>query len=924
MDVKTLSIKLDPNTHRKVINGTYRVIRKIGEGQFGKVLLGEVVKDDSWVDDRSADTTQGGKLRGLDQDIEGGGKLRGSIDTAQDIGGGDSRSIRSDTGSKNEYDKKDDTRNDIGNDIRNDINDNSIEGNFIAIKTINRVDRSRLLTKSYLSQTTKIKREIQIMKSCNHPNVVKLHHVIDDMKYDKILLIMEYCKFGELDFKSYSHYYEKYKSTPSDSMTLNKILRDCVNGLDYLHRVKNIIHRDLKPSNLLISADKTIKISDFGVSLILENNINDEKELGKIMGTPAFYAPELCQFVNRNSIRLSKGTESLLNVTNPQVSQKSDTKIDKGIDIWALGVTIYCLIFNDLPFNGNNEYDLFRKIVKDELRFPQIEFTKRVTEADRNEMVLVKDLLRGMLMKDAHKRFSLERVRQHGFTTFDMTDIERRDFIANKPTISTKAIPTKAIPTPLAKAPAKTAPKIAPPLLASPVLSKIKTFFRKKKPPMLVLASNPPRVVADPAVVVPVEPQSTIVSPINISQLEPLDDLLDSYLDDSLSFGSIEGDYDTTNILGALNDSIFGTLPMVSPVKVNHRLSISSDESPKKVTLRLDTTSNMDPPKPKMDPSIPNMDKNARYDSQPKRDANIPIVDFPNMFIPKGYADSPKGFHSRDASYTSSPIAFENPKRDDLFTSSPFAFSPSSRAPSPGPPSLAGITSHSYGTFPNDSARDFSLQPPRKESPYGYSSAAASSLSINTHVSPSTPTNSHMVTIGDRSPGSIRSMFSPTQRFFSRIKKQKSANLKPTINSLSSPAKKKLDPAATRRKYTDLMEPPPIFGLNVAYPKESPSPNASTGSLQASLIDSKSASNSPTNKISPTSSSRKNSVGSAFGLSRITSSSSSLNLHAYLTDDNFLLASTRSQAEDSDEFDFGLTDADETFIIDESEQYRRI
>ena len=241
MDVSKLSIEDDPVTHKKTINNRYRIVRKVGEGQFGKVLL-------------ALDTTN----------------------------------------------KED-----------------------VAIKTINRIDKKKLITKTYLNQATKIKREIQIMKECSHPNVVKLFSVIDDLKYDKILLVLEYCQYGEIDWKRYNHYNEKYFK--EDGLTLNRILRDVVNGLDYLHNYKRIIHRDLKPSNLLISRDRTIKISDFGVSLILENNANDQKELGKTMGTPAFYAPELCQFVNN---RLSM-IEDI---------SKSKTRIDLRIDIWSLGV----------------------------------------------------------------------------------------------------------------------------------------------------------------------------------------------------------------------------------------------------------------------------------------------------------------------------------------------------------------------------------------------------------------------------------------------------------------------------------------------------------------------------------------------------------------------------------------------------------
>lgn len=331
MDVSKLSIENDRVTHKKTINNRYRIIRKVGEGQFGKVLL-------------ALDTTN-------NEDV--------------------------------------------------------------AIKTINRIDKKKLITKTYLNQATKIKREIQIMKECSHPNVVKLFSVIDDLKYDKILLVLEYCQYGEIDWKRYNHYNEKYFK--EDGLTLNRILRDVVNGLDYLHNYKRIIHRDLKPSNLLISRDRTIKISDFGVSLILENNANDQKELGKTMGTPAFYAPELCQFVNN---RLSM-IEDI---------SKSKTLIDLRIDIWSLGVVLYCLEFHELPFNGFNEYGLFKNIVNKTLTFPSTKHVKRTTDGDVKELDYLKDLITRLLMKDPNKRITIDEIKVHPFILYDLSPQQAEEF----------------------------------------------------------------------------------------------------------------------------------------------------------------------------------------------------------------------------------------------------------------------------------------------------------------------------------------------------------------------------------------------------------------------------------------------------------------------------------------------------------------
>ncbi|CUM65431.1 uncharacterized protein PRCAT00003070001 [Priceomyces carsonii] len=427
MDVSQLSITSDPQTAKKVINDRYRIVRKIGQGQSGKVLLAE--------------------------------------------------------------------------DLRN-------KAQYVAIKTINRIDKTRLITRTYLSHTTKIKREIQIMKECNHPNVVNLHQVIDDLKFDKILLILEYCKFGDIDWRRYNHYNEKYNK--KNGLTMNKILRDVINGLEYLHDFKRIIHRDLKPSNLLIDEHNTIKISDFGVSLILENNINDDRELGKTMGTPAFFAPELCQFVNNRYSMIS--------------DMDNRVKIDSRIDIWSLGVILYCLAFNNLPFDGHNEFDLFKNIVNERLKFPVIKKASRTTESDILELKFLKSLITGLLEKNPSKRLSIREIKEHRFTLFDLNDKQREEFLGFNKIIIAKQCNYD-----------------------TSLTGKIKHFFTGKQDP------KTPR----PTKVLPSrkesKPDTATPQPSNLLDLEQVDDLLDSYLDDSSSFGSDYGeeleDIDTSSLL---------------------------------------------------------------------------------------------------------------------------------------------------------------------------------------------------------------------------------------------------------------------------------------------------------------------------------------------------------------------------------------
>ncbi|KAI0116320.1 kinase-like protein [Nemania sp. FL0031] len=213
--------------------------------------------------------------------------------------------------------------------------------------------------------------------------------------------------------------------------------RDTVLGLEYLH-YEGVVHRDIKPANLLWTKDHRVKISDFGVSyfgrpiregepdeLVSESearDFDDDLELAKTVGTPAFFAPELCY--------ADEGHEQ------PKISEQ--------IDVWSLGVTLYCLIFARIPFMAEDEYQMFKKIAKEEVYIPRrrlrpvdpqhspssTSFYKRVnSEPYRDDNVMVYedidddlyDLLRQMLTKNPEKRIRLKDIKRHPWVVADIT-----------------------------------------------------------------------------------------------------------------------------------------------------------------------------------------------------------------------------------------------------------------------------------------------------------------------------------------------------------------------------------------------------------------------------------------------------------------------------------------------------------------------
>lgn len=166
---------------------------------------------------------------------------------------------------------------------------------------------------------------------------------------------------------------------------------------------QGIIHRDIKPANLLLTKERIVKISDFGVSYFNQHlagpmeYYDDEidRELAETAGTPAFFAPELCSSVENNH---------------------DEKHITKAIDVWALGVTLYCLIYGQCPFTASTEFELFDIIPTLPLSFPtrdQIGF---------DTPVVLKDLISKLLTKNPNERITLDQVKRHAWVIQDLDD----------------------------------------------------------------------------------------------------------------------------------------------------------------------------------------------------------------------------------------------------------------------------------------------------------------------------------------------------------------------------------------------------------------------------------------------------------------------------------------------------------------------
>ncbi|KAF9446158.1 kinase-like protein [Macrolepiota fuliginosa MF-IS2] len=290
----------------------------------------------------------------------------------------------------------------------------------------------------------KIKKEIAIMKKLRHPNVVRLFEVIDDRMKEKVYMVMEYLGGGEIKWRT-----DNEEPTLTLAQT-RRIMRDAILGLEYLHH-QGIIHRDIKPANLLWTEDRHhVKIADFGVSHFsyaqrlaeageegvnqdeLEEIFMDESDLTKRAGTPAFLAPELIfeHFEEKNKHFVMSSL-----VTKFSSKQPAKPRITKAIDVWALGVTLYCLLFGKTPFlnvteGGTTEFALYRAICNKDWEVPEFMCKDKVATGGRHpkksnkhkqpEGAKIINILERFLQKDQTKRITLDEVKRHQWITEDL------------------------------------------------------------------------------------------------------------------------------------------------------------------------------------------------------------------------------------------------------------------------------------------------------------------------------------------------------------------------------------------------------------------------------------------------------------------------------------------------------------------------
>jgi serine/threonine protein kinase len=208
--------------------------------------------------------------------------------------------------------------------------------------------------------------EAQILKSLNHPNIVKVYDLFEDSA--TYYICMELITGGELFDRVVLKQFYNEKDARDLSLVLLRAVKHCHDN--------HIIHRDIKAENLLLVSeqdDATVKLVDFGLSIRAEGFVVNGQ-----YGTYEYMAPEIWG---------------------------GKTMYGSPVDMWSVGVLVYILLAGYQPFQEESRQQLKHKILTASYEFHDVYWKNISDEA--------KDFVTKLLTVDMHKRLTAEQALQH-------------------------------------------------------------------------------------------------------------------------------------------------------------------------------------------------------------------------------------------------------------------------------------------------------------------------------------------------------------------------------------------------------------------------------------------------------------------------------------------------------------------------------